>query len=126
MWQDLADQMNGTDFNWYAVDSEGCIGLFATAGEGWIPKSVAENLDEHRAISENLDEPHFGSLEIWTDYAKLGFFVFDWGASGFSYRKMTDPIGKPDSALVSRVMAVKGLPRLPYSFATKEEVGGWS
>jgi hypothetical protein len=126
MWQDLADQMKGTDFNWFAIDCEGHIGLFATAGEGWIPKSVAENLDEHKAVSQTLDEPHFGSEEIWTDYAKVGFFVFDWGASYVSYRKVIGPIGKPDPALVSRVTSVKGLPRLPYSFAAKEEVGEWS
>jgi hypothetical protein len=125
MQQELPDDLKGREFDWYALDSEGCIGLFATFGQGWIPKCVAEHIGEHVAISDTLDAPHVGSADVWTDYAKLGLFVFDWGESRVAYRKMISPIGNPDSALVSRVAAIKGLPRLPFSFAVTAEVGEW-
>jgi hypothetical protein len=122
MQRELPDNLKGLEFDWYAIDKDGHIGLFVTFGEGWVPESVADNADEHNAVTDVLDAPHIGSEEVWLDYARLGFFVFDWGKSGFSYCKVAEPIGDPDPALVSRLNAIKGFPRLPMLFAATTEV----
>ena len=36
-------ELAGREFDWFAIDSDGNIGLFSTAGEGRIPETVFEN-----------------------------------------------------------------------------------
>jgi len=39
--------IEGSEFDWFAEDIEGNIGLFATAGEGAVPDVVVINFKEH-------------------------------------------------------------------------------
>lgn len=64
------EEIEGREFDWFAIDSEGNIGLFSTAGEGAVPKLVIESYSEHDAISELLDSPNWGSSEVWSDYCR--------------------------------------------------------
>ncbi|MCP5244423.1 MAG: hypothetical protein H6937_00020, partial [Burkholderiales bacterium] len=66
------EELEGREFDWFAIDSEGNIGLFSTAGEGTIPDSVVEAYSEHDHISEQLESPNWGNSDVWSDYAALG------------------------------------------------------
>ena len=110
--------LKGTDFTWFAVDQDGCIGVFTTAGEGTVPQSVIENSAAHTAVAETLELPNWGSEHIWSDYAKLGFFVFDWDLEIDGYVRMSVPLTAADPTLVSRINAITRVPRQPFTFSS--------
>lgn len=98
------DEIEGREFDWFAIDSDGNIGLFSTAGEGPVPKLVIESYIEHDAISELLDSPNWGSSEVWSDYAALGFYVFDWHLHGGPYKREHDPTKSMSVDLKEKIM----------------------
>ncbi len=79
--------IEGYEFDWYAVDSEGHIGHFATAGFGPIPAKV--NIAEQFSLQEffnSLEEVTECELLVgkeesfkdWIYTARRGLFSYDW------------------------------------------------
>ncbi|MEW5986466.1 MAG: hypothetical protein AB1791_07515 [Chloroflexota bacterium] len=112
----------GREFDWYALDKEGRFGLFATAGEGYVPENVVKHFAEHDGISATLESPNWGSLAVWQDYAKYSFFVFEWDLRGGGYVRRAVSQREPRPELRNRIAAMKSLVRLPYSFLEVSEI----
>lgn len=79
--------INGFEFDWFAVDSEGNIGHFSTAGFGPTPHTV--EIESHDSAYEffcGLEElgdyelltRRGGSNNDWIHTAKCGVFSYDW------------------------------------------------
>jgi hypothetical protein len=45
-----------TDFDWFGLDENGCVGHFTTAGFKLLPKSVSANVEDLRKITRYFDE----------------------------------------------------------------------
>jgi hypothetical protein len=80
---------SGLDAGWVALDAQGCVGFFATAGQGPMPASViadAPASDETEPLvlelpllgeSVPLREPPLVA-DAFTRFADRGLFVYDW------------------------------------------------
>lgn len=115
----------GREFDWFALDSEGSVALFATAGEGFIPAEIASRISLHDAVSESLPAPHTGTAQVWSDYAAHGLFVFDWDLPGGPYIRRAVPTAPIDRGLRAKIMAIHILPSLPGSFLSIAELRQW-
>lgn len=115
-------ELAGREFDWFAIDGEGNIGLFSTAGEGRIPETVIENYVQYDNVSALFDSPNWGTSEVWSDYAKLGFYVYDWILYGGPYKKERDPMGNMSAELKTKIMAIASLPKLPVKFKEQNEI----
>lgn len=120
----LAD-LRGIEFDWFAVDSDGNVALFATAGEGFFPESVADHHDMHAAVSESIPAPRTGTAEVWLDYASVGLYVFDWALPGGPYERRASPICELHSAIKNQVLAVPQLPCFNGSLSNAAKVEFW-
>ncbi len=118
------EELEGREFDWFAIDSEGNIGLFSTAGEGSIPSLVVESYAEHDNISELLDSPSWGNSEVWSDYAALGFYVFDWNLHGGPYKREREPTCSMGTELKSKLVAMSSIPTLLVKFTKLKEIAG--
>ena len=116
------EEIEGREFDWYAEDIDGKIGLFSTAGEGFMPESVIENFSNHDEISDSLDSPNWGSPEVWSDYAKLGFYVYDWDLPGGPYKKERSPVGEMTLELKNKLLSLIDIPKLNVKFSELEVV----
>ncbi len=116
------EELEGREFDWFSIDSEGNIGLFSTAGEGTIPGSVMEACSEHDNISEQLDSPSWGSTEVWSDYAALGFYVYDWNLHGGPYKRERVPAKVMSDELKTKLISMGSLYRLPVKFTELKEI----
>jgi hypothetical protein len=112
----------GREFDWFAVDRAGCVALLATAGAGQVPAIVLANYQEYDGMSESLPSPtHWGSEQIWDDYAAIGLYVYDWSHEG-TYRRQRSPSKEMDEALRIRLSSLSSLPRLDIEFKDHETV----
>ena len=109
------------EFDWYALDEEGNIALFATGGSGQAPKAVIENYAEHDNISGIIEQPSWGSTSVWQDYAKLGFYVFDTDMNGGPFVKMAEPLIEMDKELRSGILKIQNLPKFEVNFKSIKE-----
>ena len=116
------EELEGREFDWFAIDSEGNFGLFSTAGEGSIPSLVIESYAEHDSVSELLDPPNWGSSKVWSDYAALGFYVYDWNLPGGPYNRKSEPTGSMSTELKEKLMAMGSAPTLSVKFTELKEV----
>lgn len=92
------------------------------AGDGPVPAVVLANFREHDGISESLPPPtHWGSEQIWDDYAVIGLYVYDWSHGG-TYRRKRIPAKEMTEALRSRLGSLSSLPRLDIEFKDHETV----
>ncbi len=108
----------GKEFDWFAIDSEGHLALFATAGEGFVPESVKMHYAQHMSISDLLETPNIGTAKVWDDYAAYGLYVFDWDLPGGpSYTRRARPLVSVPNGLRAKIMTIKELPKFPGSFA---------
>lgn len=110
------EELEGREFDWFAMDSEENIALFSTAGEGKVPEPVIEAYAMHDKISELLDSPNWGSSEVWSDYAALGFYVYDWSLNGGPYRREREPSNNMSAELKTKLMAMGSIHKLPVKF----------
>lgn len=113
-----AIELEGREFDWFAVDYAGNVALFATAGTGPVPESVIPFANQHDEISESIDTPRWGSLEIWYDFAAVGLFVFDWSLPSGPYVKVAEPTAAVSSELRSKLSQLPGLSVFPFEFDT--------
>ena len=68
----------GTEFDWFAVDQDGNFALFATAGKGPVPDQVLHSPEPHDELAKSIAVVGWGSSEVWSSYARVGLFVYDW------------------------------------------------
>lgn len=116
------EQIEGREFDWFAIDCKGYIGLFATAGMGSIPEVVIENYMQHDDIAQSIDSPNWGSDKVWLDYATLGFYVYDWDLLHGPYKKACEPAVNMGSELKAKLMAIENIPRLSIRFKDLDEI----
>ena len=121
----MLPDLRGIEFDWFAIDSDGNLALFATAGEGFFPKSVADHHVNHSSLSESLSAPHIGTSAVWNDYAALGLYVFDWALPGGPYEMRASPTCAASHELKRAIEAVPKLPRFGGSFAGLGKVECW-
>jgi hypothetical protein len=91
----------GIEFDWFAVDRDGFVGLFSSAGNGPIPASVAAHASEfddydwgtHLPPSGRcLDSPtRAGDFSFWVVAAERGMFGFDWQMWDGPFERLTVP-----------------------------------
>jgi hypothetical protein len=93
-------EVEGREFDWFAVDGSGHIGHFATAGCGPVPAAVRARLAELRDMDERvLNLPTIGDatghlpgqIEDWLEMAKRGLFAYDWKHWSGPYRRAATP-----------------------------------
>jgi hypothetical protein len=90
-WSSLAVCVSGTglEFDWFAVDRSGYLGVFATAGEGPIPAGIWQHREAYNKLSEEclslpatrLFEKFItasGDFGDWWRFAAQGLFAFDY------------------------------------------------
>lgn len=99
--------------------------MFSTAGEGFIPKAVSEHIAQCEAVSESLETPNAGTIQVWNDYAAQGLYVFDWSLPGGPYVRAASPSMPPAEELRSRIVAITELPIFSGSFASLHKLGQW-
>ena len=121
----MPPDLQGTEFDWFAVDSNGHIALFATAGEGFVPEAVIHCYENHSVISDSLPTPRYGTPEVWGDYADLGLFVLDWALPGGPYEMRAVPRVAPSEELKKKILAVPELPKFNGSFINIKRVESW-
>jgi hypothetical protein len=112
--------LDGIDFDWFAIDVSGNAAVFATAGSGKIPVKVLESQIEHENLSNEMDTPNWGNDAVWDDYAKLGLYVFDWASD--SYQKIRSPNGTLSQNLRNKLNDRNILPRLAVDFSHVKSV----
>jgi len=103
-------QIQGYEFDWFAIDAEGRVGHFSTAGEGLVPKVVLEHITETESLTEELLRLPVtgqasgqlpGNIKDWLEMARRGVYSFDWQHSNGAYRLAATP---------SSELQVAGLP----------------
>lgn len=111
-----ADAFEGYEFDWFAQDATGALGLFSAAGWGEIPVEVIRQAAVHRAVNANIAQPNIGTSTVWEDYAQVGLYVFDWQHWAGPYAKQASP-GLPMAAsLREQILSIPELPQLPLVF----------
>jgi hypothetical protein len=116
------DKFLGSEFDWFALDDAGVIGLFSTAGFGEIPVEVMWHEAAHRAIAEQLPVPNYGSSGIWQDYGRQGLFAFDWQHWNGPYLKVAAPSAVMKAEVRSQILTIPNLPRLDLRFGLVQRV----
>lgn len=117
--------LHGIEFDWFAIDRDGNVALFATAGEGFVPQSVVKYHENHSSFSDSLPAPRTGTSEVWNDYATLGFYVFDWALPGGPYEMCASPSVPLTDELKSEILAVPELPRFNGTFSGLKMLEHW-
>jgi hypothetical protein len=97
----------GAEFDWLAVDREGHVGHFSTAGYGPAPLALTEHGKSQRAAFEYIKSlpkkrpvvplkfAGGGDLSDWQDMAKRGIFSFDHQDWQGPYQQMAQPLREP-------------------------------
>ncbi len=94
------EAFEGSEFDWFAVDGVGHVGLFSTAGYGAVPISVLARVDELRGLAGRLLEApvvgtatgHLpGRIDDWLAVAQRGVFAYDWHHWFGPYRRVATP-----------------------------------
>ena len=116
------DRFSGIEFDWFAVDAEGDVALFATAGSGFIPASVLANAKRHHDVSDGVENPKRGTPEVWDAYARLGLYVFDWEVNMGPYRRVRSPIAPMPAEFRNRIVQLAGMPLYPGLFREDREI----
>jgi hypothetical protein len=85
-WAEKAKRPGG-EFDWFAVDSDGCLAAFATAGFGPVPESFFDlGLDTYLMLAELVDDKLSGKRHVhsggFLPYAERGLYAYDFRATG--------------------------------------------
>lgn len=114
---DKPRELQGVEFDWFAIDQDGSVALFATAGFGPVPASVLAASEAHDAVGESIVITGFGTYEVWQSYAQAGLYVFDWSDSEGSYVRVSEPSAGKEFKQARAVAAIPGLLQLPLLFS---------
>ena len=119
------EEIQGREFDWFAVDSDGNIAMFATAGAGFVPEEVLRHLSQHDSLAEEIPKPHIGTTQVWNDYAVLGLYVFDWDLPGGPYVLEATPSKPMAREFHFKVRSISQLPVYNGSFSRLWELSSW-
>ena len=103
------NEIAGAEFDWFAKDTSGNIGLFATSGEGVVPEIVSRNFKEHSRITDSLESPNWGSEDVWSDYSGLGLYVYDWRLPVGPYELKKTPTSNISNELKIQIESLSSL-----------------
>ena len=110
------------EFDWFAVDHDGRVGLFATGGEGFIPHIVLDNFKENDTVADSMDDPRWGSPDVWSDYSKIGLYVYDWDCKNGLYNRVRTPAVEIGSELRDRILSLNSLVKFAFAFEISPNV----
>jgi hypothetical protein len=97
------DDVFGLEFDWFAVDCDGHIGHFSSAGYGPIPQAVLDQADaQEQLLAYFQEQPKqtdaelmiapAGTLDDWLAIARQGVFSYDYGVSYGPYQLVARPV----------------------------------
>jgi hypothetical protein len=133
-----AEDLLGWDFEWLASDAEGHVGLFTTAGGGYMPERAWHHIEALDAALEAIyrlpisttarfaPEVRSGFLNTWREAAERGLFAFDSDVDGAPYSLVASPM-TPVHMSEFPAIAVGVLSHLHYrhlNFATSTTISG--
>ncbi|MGY3089828.1 hypothetical protein ACVWYF_002876 [Hymenobacter sp. UYAg731] len=101
---DLMDEFWGMEFDWFALEEAGNIGVFSFGGYGFILEGVLAHHAAHSHLADEIPLPHLGSLQIWQDFAEAGLFVYDWNEYKGPYLLKAEPIKPLDAAFKDKIL----------------------
>ena len=104
--------VQGREFDWFAVDQDGYFAMFATAGCGPFPESVSIAVDAHGAIGDLVEVTGWGSEAVWQSYARSGLFAYDWSDTRCCYVRVAQPSAPLPAKLEGNLVNCPTLPRL--------------
>src|SRR5215470_2211722 len=93
-----SEEIQGLEYDWLAIDSEGYIALFSTAGGGYAPHAFLQDVEAFdAAIASIISQPACtttacsrelptGLTNTWKLMAERGIFAFDSDPVGGPYR----------------------------------------
>lgn len=110
------DELYGFEFDWFALDKNNNIALISSAGYGDIPDTVIQNYEDYKNLSKLFLTPHYGTIQIWDDYANYGLFVYDWKIYNGPYEKMRDPHQKMPEEIKKRILNIPNMTKLSVNF----------
>lgn len=105
-WQEILSRIYNldydTEFDWYAVDQCGHVGVFSTAGFGDIPSVVFDNIKDYPLVTQYFENSINSSGKRpfdnnylcidWEMATTLGLFVYDWEHFNGPYFKRVSPL----------------------------------
>jgi hypothetical protein len=128
----------GTDFDWFALDRNGSLGVFATAREGPVPLPMWEDFERFQRLRTWVTGlpglapavqvfPGGANYQDWCEYALKGLYAFDFQSDlDGSKPEGYDLIAQPTAALNVRDGAVAEmagwLPVLDVDFSARPMV----
>lgn len=98
-----ASEVQGCEFDWLALDQDGHVAFFSTAGGGYAPASFLADTDAHdQAIAAILASPVVCAARFapdlppqldntWRSMAERGVYAFDAEPNGGPYRLVAAP-----------------------------------
>jgi hypothetical protein len=113
---DVAD-IEGREFDWYAVDDVGRIAVFATAGSGPVPPLARSSMQAHNDISDSFVVSAWGTPQVWESYSRVGLFAYDWHTTSDCYVRVAVPEQLPSTELARMFREVAGVVRLSVRFS---------
>jgi hypothetical protein len=113
--------IDGREFDWFAVDRKGCVALLATAGSGPVPLLVRANYQEHDRVSEIIPCINWGSDKVWDSYAAMGLYVYDWNHRD-KYLRRRVPHAPILDELRKALERIASMPCLDLDFEERESV----
>ena len=115
-------EIQGIEFDWFAIDSLGQVATMATAGEGFVPESVLSSFTKHQEIAECIETKDWGSEAVWGSYANAGLFVYDWSLSHEMYVLKARPSTQISADLLEKLTQLHEIPRLSKPFKESDKV----
>ena len=116
------NKFDGIDFEFFAIDKNGNIALFVTAGSGFVPVA-AECLESQICkVSEQIPTPNIGTGSVWQDYGNVGLHVYDWVVSDSSYVLIQNPIASMPQELQKNIQALGNIPKFNVEFGKVKRV----
>ncbi len=97
------EDAEGLEYDWLAVDADGFVALFSTAGAGFAPEGLLQDpeafdtaidallkMPARTAVDCGCDLPP-GRVNTWRLVAERGLFAFDSDPLGGPYRLIAKP-----------------------------------
>lgn len=118
-YQSFDERFPGLEFDWFALDAEGCIGLFSSAGFGPVPASVQLHFQEHDRAASHVD---WRVLEMEQACAEMGLFLFDWQHWKRPYLKLAQPTSEMNGTFRNQILQIPELIVFAMSFAIVKSI----
>jgi hypothetical protein len=131
-------EYTGVEFDWYALDREGHLAVFTTAGSGPVPAAIWDRREEFHALEAAVDAltaaadfeevyAGYGNYLEWHDLARKGLFAFDYQdvhrtRQLHHYDLMARPVNPVSAAQLLPQIDVRWLPVLMVEFGDCTQV----